>query len=177
MAESLKIVVLSMAAAIGYGILHDQVTARVCIEYFTIGHVRVIASRSPTLLAFTWGVLATWWVGFGLGIPVALFARAGGRRALSWSDLRRPYLTLMIATEVASLLFGMLAYFIAEAGGVYLLEPLASRVPANRHTRFLADLWAHRAAYATGLTGSVVLCGWCVWRRGQLKECGGCNGR
>ena len=36
--ESLKIVVLCIVAAIVYGILHDQVTARVCVEYFTIGH-------------------------------------------------------------------------------------------------------------------------------------------
>lgn len=36
--ESLKIVLLCIVAAIVYGILHDQVTARVCAEYFAIGH-------------------------------------------------------------------------------------------------------------------------------------------
>jgi len=35
--EYIKIVLLAIAAAISYGILHDQITVRVCIEYFTIG--------------------------------------------------------------------------------------------------------------------------------------------
>jgi hypothetical protein len=39
--ETCKIVFLSVAAAILYGILQDQVTARICVEYFTIGHLPV----------------------------------------------------------------------------------------------------------------------------------------
>ena len=36
--ETIKIILMEVAAAIVYGILHDQITARVCVEYFTIGH-------------------------------------------------------------------------------------------------------------------------------------------
>src|SRR5438105_3328307 len=36
--ESAKILLLSVATAVAYGIVQDQVTARVCVEYFTIGH-------------------------------------------------------------------------------------------------------------------------------------------
>ena len=36
--EILKIAGLCILSAIFYGVLHDQVTARVCVEYFTIGH-------------------------------------------------------------------------------------------------------------------------------------------
>ena len=67
--ESLKIVLLCILSAILYGILQDQVTARVCVEYFTIGHPPVFNTESPTLLALGWGVIATWWVGLLLGIP------------------------------------------------------------------------------------------------------------
>jgi hypothetical protein len=35
--QCLKIIMLCLLAAIAYGILHDQVTARVRVEYFTIG--------------------------------------------------------------------------------------------------------------------------------------------
>ena len=59
-----KIVGLCIAAAIGYGIAHDQVTARVCIEYFTIGHPPIFGTQSPTLLAIGWGIGA--FAGFGL---------------------------------------------------------------------------------------------------------------
>src|ERR1041384_6329339 len=48
---SLKIVLLGFCAAVGYGILHDQVTARVCVEYFTVGHPRIIASWVPVSIA------------------------------------------------------------------------------------------------------------------------------
>src|ERR1044071_7564566 len=36
--EFLRIVALALGAAILNGVLHDQVTARICVEYFTIGH-------------------------------------------------------------------------------------------------------------------------------------------
>jgi len=69
--QFLKIVGLGVLAAIGYGIVHDQVTVRVCLEYFTIFHPRLISSTSPTLLALAWGVAATWWVGLPLGLGLA----------------------------------------------------------------------------------------------------------
>jgi hypothetical protein len=35
-------------AAVLYGVLHDQITARVCLEYFTVFHPPVFATQSPT---------------------------------------------------------------------------------------------------------------------------------
>ena len=67
--ESLKIIALCIFSAVLYGILHDQVTARVCVEYFTIGHPPVFATESPTLLAIGWGIIATWWGRAVLGHP------------------------------------------------------------------------------------------------------------
>ncbi len=75
--KAVAIVLLCIAMAILYGIVHDQVTARVCVEYFTIGHPPVFDTDDTTLLALGWGVIATWWVGLGLGIPLAIAARAG----------------------------------------------------------------------------------------------------
>jgi hypothetical protein len=61
--SSLRIILLCILAAVVYGILHDQVTARVCVEYFTVGHPPIFHTESPTLLAIVWGFVATWWVG------------------------------------------------------------------------------------------------------------------
>jgi len=61
--EALKIAVTCIVAAVLYGIVHDQFTARICIEYFTIFHPPVFHTQSPTLLGIGWGILATWWVG------------------------------------------------------------------------------------------------------------------
>ena len=79
MTEHLKIIIACIAAAIIYGILHDQITARVCVEYFTVFHPPVFATQSPTLLACGWGVIATWWVGLFLGLFLAVAARIGPR--------------------------------------------------------------------------------------------------
>ncbi len=65
------IVLLCVGAAIGYGILHDEVTARICVEYFTVGHPDLFGTDSPTLLGIGWGIVATWWAGLLLGIPLA----------------------------------------------------------------------------------------------------------
>ena len=77
--QFIAIVALCVLAAVTYGVIHDQVTARVCVEYFTIGHPPIFGTDDPTLLGIGWGVLATWWVGVILGIPLAAAARLGNR--------------------------------------------------------------------------------------------------
>ena len=57
--QVLAILALSILAAIVYGVLLDPVTARVCLEYFTIRHPPIFGTDSPTLLALGWGVVAT----------------------------------------------------------------------------------------------------------------------
>jgi hypothetical protein len=130
------------------------------VEYFTIGHPPVFETTSPTLLALGWGVIATWWMGLILGLPLAMAARLGSQPKLSAGELRRPIAILLLVMAAASLVSGVIGYLLAQAGGVWLVEPLASEVPADRHTRFLADLWAHDAAYAVGFVGGLVVCAW-----------------
>lgn len=168
--ESLKIVVLCIVAAILYGILHDQVTARVCVEYFTIGHPPIFHTDDPTLLAFGWGVIATWWMGLILSVPAVLVCRVGSWPKLDAADLVRPIGVLLIVMACASLLAGIAGYFLAKAGAVQLMGSLAWSVPRERHIVFLADGAAHLAAYGVGFFGGLVLCGWVVvWRRRRNK--------
>jgi hypothetical protein len=161
--RSIAIVLLCIVAAILYGIAHDNVTARVCVEYFTIGHPPLIPSESPTALAFAWGVVATWWVGLILGIPLAIVARAGSRPKLAARDLVRPIGILFVATACASLVAGIAGNVMARAGAVWLVEPLASAIPRAKHVAFLTDLWAHLCAYACGFLGGIIICIW-AWR-------------
>ncbi len=156
--ESLKIIVLCILAAVVYGILHDQVTARVCVEYFTIGHPPIFHADSPTLLALGWGIVATWWVGLFLGIAATMTARLGPRPKMNAVKLIRPIVLLMVITGCISLLAGIAGYFTATAGGVWLVEPLKSRVPYAKQTLFLADLWAHMAAYGVAFVGGILVC-------------------
>jgi hypothetical protein len=161
--QALRIVLLCILAAVTYGIAHDQITARVCVEYFTVGHPRVFGTDDPTLLGLGWGVIATWWVGLLLGIPLAIVARAGTRPRRSAGSLVRPILWLLSAMAVCALAAGVLGWFLARSGAVFLVGPIAGELPADRHTPFLADLWAHLASYIVGLLGGVVVMVM-VWR-------------
>ncbi len=167
--DALKIVALCIAAAIAYGIVHDQVTVRICLEYFTIGHPPVFPTRSPTLLALGWGILATWWVGLLLGAPLALAATRGPRPRRTVSSLVRPIALLLACMGATALAAGILGSVAADAAWVVLVEPLASRIPSDRHTAFLTALWAHSASYLVGFAGGLFLIVR-VWRSRRLRD-------
>lgn len=165
----IQIILLSVAAAIVYGICMDNVTARICVEYFSIAHPHVIESRPPTDLAFVWGVLATWWAGLAIGVPLAIVARAGKRPKLSVGQLIRPILILLAGMGVTTILAGIVGYVLA-ANGVIELDPgMAYWILPNRRVRFLAVASAHLAAYASGFVGGIVLWFTTYRRRGRMS--------
>ncbi len=164
----LRIVALALVAAVAYGIAHDQVTARVCVEYFTVGHVRLIESESPTILGLFWGVVATWWVGLPLGLLLATAARLGKRPTLTATDLTQPLRWLLVIMYGCALVSGIVGFCLAQQDLIRLSGALAERVPETQHARFLADAWAHSASYGTGLVGGVVLALKTFRRRGRM---------
>src|ERR1700751_2095995 len=105
--EFLKIWLLCIVAAVAYGILHDQITARVCVEYFSVAHPMILPLSSPTLLGLEWGVLATWWVGRGLGLLLAASARVGPLPSLSARDISHPIRRLLLSMACSALLAGV----------------------------------------------------------------------
>jgi hypothetical protein len=151
-------------------VIHDQITARICVEYFTIGHPRVVPSVDPTVLACVWGVIATWWVGAILGIPLAVVSRAGCRPPRDMSSLVRPISILFAGTAILAVAAGVVGYVAASNGWVILVGPLAQRVPVEKHVAFIVDLWAHVASYFGGFAGGIFLIVR-VWReRGRSEK-------
>jgi hypothetical protein len=166
--EALRIVVVATLAAIIYGVVHDQVTARICVEYFTIGHPPILATTSPTLLGLGWGIVATWWVGLPLGVLLAFVARVGARPKLTARDLKRPMLWLLLAMAACAVLGGAIGGALASRGTVWLTPPIAEILAPDRHVPFLIDLWAHSASYLAGILGGLALTVWTWRRRGQV---------
>ncbi|HZN62539.1 MAG TPA: hypothetical protein VFC90_09055 [Planctomycetota bacterium] len=162
--EFLKIVALSLVAAVLYGIIQDQVTVRVCVEYFTIGHPPVFATDSPALLAFGWGVIATWWYGLLLGVPLAASARLGSRPKTDAHLMRQPMAFLLIRIACYTLIGGIAGYVAARQGWVRLIGPIAGRIPPDREAAFIAVLWAHVTAYGSAAVEGIVFC-IRTWRR------------
>ncbi|WP_422055925.1 hypothetical protein [Sphingomonas sp.] len=164
--ESLKIILFAIVAAVFYGVLHDQVTAHLCVEYFTIGHPPIFATDSPFLLALGWGVIATWWIGLILGLLLAMAARLGRAPKLNVSDVRAGIIRLMLISAGGAAVGGVVGAFLAAQKVIWLIGELADRVPDDRHVAFLAVGFAHSVSYGIGGLGGMVLCVW-TWRRRQ----------
>jgi hypothetical protein len=158
MVGSLKIFFACVAAAILYGVIHDQVTARVCLEYFTVFHPPVFVTQSPTLLAFGWGVIATWWMGAFLGVLLAIAARGGSRPKLSAVSLFQPIGKLLVVTAGCALLAGSSGFALVRQNIVFPPQWVADNLPPAVHARFMADWWAHSASYTVGFFGGIILC-------------------
>lgn len=75
--ESLKIFLAIFVGTTLYGILHDQVKARMCVEYFTLAHPALVDSSAPAIVGLAWGIVATWRFGAVLGLAAAGLARFG----------------------------------------------------------------------------------------------------
>ena len=163
--EFAKIALFSLAAAIVYGILHDQVTAHLCVEYFTIAHPPVFPTQSPFLLALGWGVLATWWVGLPLGLVLASVARLGPVRRLALADLRPWILRLLVAMAMCALVAGIIGGYLVAAGMAPVPGGWAPHIPAGKQVAFSADAWAHMASYGSGIIGGLVLIAYTFFRR------------
>jgi hypothetical protein len=156
--QSLKIIVICVCGAVLYGIVHDQVTARICVEYFSVFHPPIFPTQSPTLLALGWGVIATWWVGAFLGVLLAFAARAGSRTTIVASELLVPITKLLVMMGVLAVVAGLAGFVLGSRGSIAPPEWIASVLPQARHARFMADWWAHIASYFVGFFGGIALC-------------------
>lgn len=164
----LRIILTPVLAAVVYGIVHNLITAHLCVEYFTVGHPALVKSSSPVVLALVWGTLATWWAGLMLGCGLALAARSGDRPKLEMAELVRPLVRFYIAIALIAAVAGVFGYFTARSGSLQLVGPIAERVPADRHVLFLTAAWVHEGSYLGGFFGGMIL--WVrIWkRRGKM---------
>jgi hypothetical protein len=165
--DHLKIILLCLVSAVVYGILHDQVTVRICLEYFTVFHPPIFPTQSPTLLALGWGVVATWWVGLFLGLLLALAARAGSRPKLCAIALIRPISQLLVVMACCALIAGATGFFLASSDVVEKPLWMGPALFTCSYPRLMADWFAHNASYASGLLGGIVLCVLQYRRRGR----------
>jgi hypothetical protein len=151
--ESVKIVLSCVLAAIIYGSLHDQITARICVEYFTIFHPPIFHTQSPTLLGLGWGIVATWWAGAEVGLMLTIAARFGSRALVPARQLLPLITLLMITMALCALVCGVIGYYF----GTVPID-IAPAIPLDRQHRFVATWWAHTASYGSGFVGGLVLC-------------------
>jgi hypothetical protein len=165
--NAILIVAVCTAAATLYGILHDQVTVRVCLEYFTVFHPPIFRNQSPTMLALLWGANATWWIGYFLGCLLALAACPGRAPMTPAKDLVKPVLKLLLAMALSALVAGVVGYGLVESGTTTLPEKYGHLLRTSMHSRLMADAFAHNASYLVGLFGGCLIV-FKVWKTRRL---------
>ena len=160
--EYVKIIAFLMLAACVYGIAHNLITAHVCVEYFLPPiHPIIFPTESPIALALVWRVIATWWVGFLLGIPLAAVCRLGRKPKLTVKDIILPVLVLHAILYVSAMLFGIVGYAMAS---VLPIPFFPCEIAPERHAAFLFNFAAHNFSYHLGAVGGIVLM-FCLWKQ------------
>lgn len=158
MVESGKIVGLAIAASVGYGLIHDQITVRLSPAYFTEWQVHADFFQHPnlTVVALFWGVVATWWVGLILGILLSCASVLGKGSHWIWRDLVRPLLFVMGVTGALA----ALGYVISRAAG-FQVSPNTVGFwieDPEEYARFSSVWVAHTLSYLGAGIGGFGLC-------------------
>lgn len=163
-----RTMLLGGAAFGGYGVLQDQVSARLCPEYFTALHNSIPGVTDPTLLGLLWGLLAGVPGGLIAGYALGLAATVG--RGPAWGPRRivRPLLAVVGFAGFVTAVTGWsvvrhLSLFEVRFGPVNGIPP--ERVPAA----FVVACY-HAAAYAASVAGTVAACVWVGVSRGRSLD-------
>jgi hypothetical protein len=158
-----KVFLSCILAAIGYGIIHDEITAHLCVEYFSVAHPPLFPTSSPFLLAICWGIAATIGLGAIFGGLFALVAGGGELPPLPLERVWHKLFALLLFMAVCAFASGVMGYLLARHAVITLPADLRNIIPLSHHDRFVGVWFAHLASYAVGLTGSAWLI-FQVWR-------------
>ncbi len=167
--EALPIIALCVAVAVSYGIIHDEFTAHLCVEYFTVAHPHLFATQSAEVLGVAWGITGTWWLGLLLGIVLARVSTVeSGAPKLTAKFLSGRIALIVLVTAFSAIVSGIAVYYIALNCHMLLPDP---NVPTEKHTVFYAVWAAHLASYFAAISTSllVVLNVWSIRMRTLVK--------
>jgi hypothetical protein len=151
------IVILAVAMAVAFGVVHNLVTVQISPANFTVGHARLVPSDSPLVLAIAWGVVTPFVAGLIVGIPLSLVATVGPMPKLSSAQLVLPVAALCVAMAAASVVGGVVGHARATGGSHNVPDSMVRRVPADELARFASVRTAHAWAHRAGLAGGIVL--------------------
>lgn len=149
------IVILAVAMAVAFGVVHNLVTVQISPANFTIGHAQIVPTDSPVVLAIAWGIVTPFVAGLLVGVPLSMVATIGRRPQLSAAQLALPIAGLCMVMAIGSVVGGAVAYARARSGSHDVPQSLALRVPVQEFVPFAsvrtAHAWAHRAGFAGGV--------------------------
>lgn len=161
-----RAMLLGIGVFSAYGILQDQVSARLCPEYFTDMHPPIPGLTDPTLMGIAWGFLAAWWGGALVGYIAGMVATSGPRHPpLPVRALVRPLLVTVLVVALVTTLAGVSAWRHVELFDVRFETWVSHVVPPGRQRNAFVVASYHFVAYGASVISGVTLCVWVGFRR------------
>jgi hypothetical protein len=153
---------LGLIGAIGYGIVHDQITVRICPEYLTEWHPTIIASSDPTIVALAWGVFATWWFGLILGAGLALFATVGPWSPAPWPWIVRSVIGIFGIAALSATVAGLIVSLGGFEANQAFFGPIFPPEDSAKWKAMLVVATIHTTSYiaaasSAGVAGIILL--------------------
>jgi hypothetical protein len=162
-----RFVLLGLGTMVGYAVIQDQVSARLCPEYFTLFHPPIPGLTDPTLLGIGWGFLGAWWGGVFFGLAMGLVATVGPQPPLPLRAVVRPLWVLVVVVAAVTALTGLTVSHHARLLGVSLDAGMSGLVPPENRLALLTVACYHLSAYVTATVGGVIVC---VWVRAERRR-------
>ena len=154
----LRSLVLGIWLMTAYAMLQDQVSSRLCPEYFTIFHNPIPGLTDPNLVGIAWGFLGSWWGGAILGYSAGLTATLGDKPCLQLRNIVKGMLVLLGVVGIMTALGGFSVYRHAELFQITLCCEPVQGVPEERRRNLFIVACYHLITYGTAIIGSVLLC-------------------
>lgn len=182
-----------------FGVVNDQITIRICFEYFSEGFHKVMVKETvigkflsafpnnPTLWGTTWGIMATWWMGAILGILLCICARLGSWPRLSPRRLVKPVFLCILFLLATMFVLALVKYYFGKEPSedevvkklpLYGIQNLNLLNNVDMGRRYLFCAFIHSLDYLIGFIYGIGVIGWSVyerWRLSKLKRIGSYN--
>lgn len=165
-----RAMLLGIGLLSGYGMIQDQVSTRLCPEYFTHFHNPIPGVTDPTLMGVAWGFLGAWWGGALFGYFAGLTATIGKTPPLNVRQLVLPMALTVLAVGGAVAVTGWVVASYADQLNVEVDQYIAGPVPAERRRALMVVACYHQAAYILSIVGSIACCVWVAHARRTARR-------
>ena len=156
----LQLFSIGLLTTVTYGVINNQVTARICIEFFDLFPLR-ITNDSPTAIATVYGIWSTWWLGVPFGGLIATVGRVGRLPKIAPAIIVRPVGLVLSGVATTAAIFGVAGYFLySSAPWDALPQNIRAAIPPDKVWAFYVVNFAHLGAYLSGVAGALGLCYW-----------------
>ena len=150
---------------IGYAMLQDQISVRMCPEYFTIGHPPIKGITNPTLLGIVWGFLGGFPGGIVLGIALAMSMYLGKASSFPIQNLKWPLRILLAGTAFGTGISGLSSWYNAQVVNISIGAPWNGLIPLERQQRFFIVANAHLGTYLSAAILGIGICIFIIYQR------------